>query len=179
MQACATLSIAWVWRLAMRPPASGQIVLLETDTAPPTIGRGRTSASAEERLRHSFAHEYARSPNRSRVPLGRRSLVEVGHSHSTISRGVGIVTPGQQTRHQELSAFGHSPLAVGSGELHRPSCSDNSGPGSRRQAMAWFRIRPFWVTQGARKSPACEGRISTGNVPCGRRPASPGHARWG
>ncbi len=45
--------------------------------------------------------------------------------------------------------------------------------------LAWFRIRPFWVTQGARKSPAFEGRISTGNVPCGRRPASPGHARWG
>ncbi len=27
---------------------------------------------------------------------------------------------------------------------------------------AWFRIRPFWVTRGARERPACEGRISAG-----------------
>jgi len=32
--------------------------------------------------------------------------------------------------------------------------------------MAWFRIRPFWVTRGAQKPPACEGRISAGRVFC-------------
>ncbi len=31
---------------------------------------------------------------------------------------------------------------------------------------AWFRIRPFWVTQGVRKRPACEGRILVGRVFC-------------
>jgi len=30
--------------------------------------------------------------------------------------------------------------------------------------MAWFRIHRFWVTQGARKPPACEGRISIGRM---------------
>ena len=29
----------------------------------------------------------------------------------------------------------------------------------------WFRIRPFWVTQGVRKRPAFEGRISAGGYP--------------
>ncbi len=33
-------------------------------------------------------------------------------------------------------------------------------------AKAWFRTRPFWVTQGARKLPACEGRVSVGRVSC-------------
>ncbi len=28
--------------------------------------------------------------------------------------------------------------------------------------MAWFRIRPLWVTQGARKLPAYGGRILVG-----------------
>ncbi len=31
---------------------------------------------------------------------------------------------------------------------------------------AWFRICPFWVTRGARKPPACEGRVSVGRVSC-------------
>jgi len=31
---------------------------------------------------------------------------------------------------------------------------------------AWFRICPFWVTQGAQKPPACEGRSSVGRVFC-------------
>ncbi len=29
----------------------------------------------------------------------------------------------------------------------------------KARGLAWFRIRPFWVTQGAGKPPACEGRI--------------------
>ncbi len=29
---------------------------------------------------------------------------------------------------------------------------------------AWFRICPFWVTRGARKPLACEGRVATGRV---------------
>ena len=37
---------------------------------------------------------------------------------------------------------------------------------------AWFRICPFWVTQGARKPPACEGRIATGRVGPMREAAS-------
>ncbi len=32
--------------------------------------------------------------------------------------------------------------------------------------QAWFRIRPFWVTQGVRKSPAAGDRISVGRVFC-------------
>ena len=31
---------------------------------------------------------------------------------------------------------------------------------------AWFRIRPFWVTQGVRKPPAAGDRISVGRVFC-------------
>ena len=39
---------------------------------------------------------------------------------------------------------------------------------------------PFLGHTGARSTPACEGRISTGEVPCagGGRPP-PRHARWG
>jgi hypothetical protein len=36
----------------------------------------------------------------------------------------------------------------------------------RAREGAWFRIRLFWVTQGARKPPACGGRISVGRVSC-------------
>ena len=35
----------------------------------------------------------------------------------------------------------------------------------RMGLKAWFRIRPFWVTQGVRKRPAFEGRISAGRYP--------------
>ena len=45
---------------------------------------------------------------------------------------------------------------------------------------AWFRIRPFWVTQGARKPPALRGPdFDWKGVRCGRRRAAPGQTRWG
>jgi len=37
-------------------------------------------------------------------------------------------------------------------------------PYEETPGMAWFRIRLFWVTRGARKPPACEGRISVGRA---------------
>ncbi len=53
-------------------------------------------------------------------------------------------------------------------------------PGQDPAKPAWFRIRPFWVTQGARKPPALRGPdFDWKGVRCGRRRAAPGQTRWG
>jgi len=36
----------------------------------------------------------------------------------------------------------------------------------RLESLAWFKIRPLWLTQGAQKPPACEGRLSVERVFC-------------
>ncbi len=42
-----------------------------------------------------------------------------------------------------------------------------TGKWSGVRPWAWFRIRPFWVTQGARRLPTSEGRILVGRVSYG------------
>ncbi len=57
-------------------------------------------------------------------------------------------------------------------EAGRPGASFNDVARRHEVSRAWFRIRPFWVTRGARKPPACEGRIATGRMGPMREAAS-------
>jgi hypothetical protein len=73
-----------------------------------------------------------------------------------------------QHRQDEMAVCGQATRRSRSGRSP-PTALDAAIPAEpkpKARPLAWFRIRPFWVTQGVLKRPAFEGQISVGSVSC-------------
>ena len=98
------------------------------------------------------------------------NVVAPGAIATDFSGGVVRDNPDMNKRVTDMTALGRAGLPDDIGPMiasllsednrwSTPSASKSRGAWPSR---AWFRICPFWVTQGARKLPAYGGRILVG-----------------